>query len=157
MILGRTISWWAVTLTACVLLSSCNQQSSEPDSRIKNEVPIQASDESVLDSLSGRELFIACQGCHTIAPGGVHGVGPNLYGIVGMAAATQPDFTYSAVLESSEIIWNRGSLTAWILQAESMVPGTWMAYNNILSAEEVPKLVSYIIRASASQDRDTTP
>lgn len=95
--------------------------------------------------LTGADLFIACEGCHTLAPGEPHGVGPNLHGIEGRAAGSVVGFAYSPALAGADITWNRGTLTGWILSAETMVPGTWMLYHNHLEAGEVERLVEYLL------------
>jgi cytochrome c len=100
-------------------------------------------------TLGGEELFvIACQGCHNISPGATHRVGPNLYGIVGQAAASAEGFQYSGALAQSDLTWTPANLAAWIVAAETVVPGTWMLYHNILEANEIAALVDYIEQAS---------
>jgi cytochrome c len=95
--------------------------------------------------LTGADLFIACEGCHALAPGDPHGVGPNLHGIDGRAAGSAAGFAYSPALAAADITWNRGTLTGWILSAETMVPGTWMLYHNHLEDDEVERLVEYLL------------
>lgn len=99
--------------------------------------------------LSGAELFEACAGCHSLAPGAPHGNGPNLWGIAGQRAATREGFAYSEALSASAFTWNRGTLTAWVLATDVVLPGTWMVYHNTLAADEVGRLVNYILDASA--------
>ena len=95
--------------------------------------------------LSGEQLFTACIACHSISPGADHRVGPNLFGIDGQGAASRPGYSYSEALQESGIVWNSGTLMAWIIQTEGMVPGTWMAYYNYLEGEEVQRLVKHIL------------
>lgn len=99
-------------------------------------------------ALSGQQLFVACSGCHVIDQGETHLVGPDLFGIIGRRAGAAPGFAYSPALAQSEIVWNRGSLTAWILATEQLVPGTWMLYHNILEPQEVNDLVDFLIERS---------
>ena len=91
-------------------------------------------------------------GCHSLEAGEPHKVGPNLADIAGQPAGTRPGFVYSEALReagtSNALVWEKGSLMAWILQTETMVPGTWMLYYNSLSVEEMDGCVSY-----SSQDR----
>jgi cytochrome c len=98
-------------------------------------------------ALDGETLFMACAGCHSLAPGAAHGVGPNLHALEGRTAGSREDFAYSPALSNSAMSWNRDSLRAWINTAETMVPGTWMLYHNHLQAEEVDRLADYILQA----------
>ena len=93
---------------------------------------------------SGEQLFIACQGCHGVAAGAPHGVGPNLHNFWDAAAASRPGFDYSPALREAGLTWNRGTLPGWILGTETLVPGTWMLYHNILEPGEVARLVDYL-------------
>ena len=96
-------------------------------------------------SLSGKQLFLACAACHTLERNAEPGVGPGLADLDGRLAGNFPGFNYSPALQESGLIWNRGTLTGWILQTELMVPGTWMLYHNHLSVSEVQKLVDYVL------------
>jgi len=99
------------------------------------------------DELPAETLFVACAGCHTRAPGAGHGVGPNLYALAGRRAGTLEDFAYSPALREADITWNEGTLTAWVVGGEAMVPGTWMLYHNTLTPEEVARLVDWLLES----------
>lgn len=141
-----------------VFLSACGEKSEvtvQQDAKPAQQeiaaeaVQQEAAAESSGAQLSGADLFaIACQACHSMAPDAANRVGPNLYGIVGEAAASRAGYTYSEPLQQSGLSWNTGNLTAWIVAPESMVPGTWMAYHNVLTPDEVPRLVAYIEEAA---------
>ena len=96
--------------------------------------------------LTAEQAFVACEGCHSIEVGAPHGVGPNLNGIADRPAASLVDYPYSPALRESKLVWNRGTLTGWILMAEHMVPGTWMLYYNELEPDEVHRLVDWLLR-----------
>lgn len=99
----------------------------------------------------GAALFrIACAGCHRVEPGGPHDVGPNLHGIVGQPAASRPDYAYSDALQASELIWDRSTLAAWIAATETLVPGTTMTYANILSGDEVARVLDHLLQVTAT-------
>lgn len=75
------------------------------------------------DAAKGEAEFKKCKACHAIVAddgteiqkGGK--TGPNLYGIVGRAAGTVPDFKYSEVmLEAGEkgLVWSEENLIAYL-------------------------------------------
>lgn len=96
--------------------------------------------------LTGAQAFLlACAGCHSLEAGAPHGIGPNLHGLAGRPAGRVEGFAYSPALEAADLTWNAGTLTAWIVQTESVVPGTWMLYHNHLEPDEVTRLVDYLL------------
>ena len=53
--------------------------------------------------------------------------GPNLLGLVGRQAASQPDFAkYSAALKASNLIWSVETLDRFLMNPMATVPGTLM-------------------------------
>jgi len=104
--------------------------------------------------LGGEQLFLACAACHSLKAGEPHKVGPNLHGIAGQPAATRPEFDYSPALTAAGkeqgLVWDKGSLMAWVVQTEGLVPGSWMLYYNTLSGDEVQRLVDYILEKAGS-------
>ena len=105
---------------------------------VVSEHPIRA-------ALTGEQAFIACAGCHGLEAGAPHGVGPNLHGLAGRRAGRVEGFAYSPALQAAELTWDAGTLTAWIVQTERLVPGTWMLYHNHLEPDEVRRLVDYLL------------
>lgn len=130
-------------LAACALLAACGERTPVAAGGDAAESP--APDASQR-ALTGAHLWLACQGCHSIDAGAPHRVGPNLHGIVGRPAATRPDYTYSPALSGSGIVWSPGLLRGYIMNAESMVPGTWMAYRDVMTPAELDRLVEFIER-----------
>ncbi|MHA6327135.1 c-type cytochrome [Roseivivax sp. CAU 1753] len=71
----------------------------------------------------GERLFRRCAACHSVVtPEGqtlVFGgrVGPNLYGVAGRPAGTQPGFNYSASMRSARdlgLVWSEAEFVAYL-------------------------------------------
>ena len=74
------------------------------------------------DPAAGENGFKKCKACHSIvAPDGTEiqkggRTGPNLYGVIGRAIASDPDFAYGdslAALGATGAVWDEASLAAF--------------------------------------------
>lgn len=76
----------------------------------------------------GRTTFnTMCNVCHSVQQGAAPGEGPNLFGLVGRKAGSQPEFTkYSAALKNSGLTWSTENLDRFLISPMAMVPGTFM-------------------------------
>lgn len=70
--------------------------------------------------------FAACRACHTVVMGQRSGLGPNLNGVVGRPAASQPDFKYSPALKNAQLRWDEKTLNEFLAAPAKKVPGTRM-------------------------------
>ncbi len=76
------------------------------------------------DAAAGEAVFNQCQTCHVVADadgnvlaGKNAKTGPNLYGVVGRAAASVEDFRYGdGILEAKEkgLVWDEAQLTTYV-------------------------------------------
>ena len=95
-------------------------------------VPLGAADSSAdtttPDIENGKATFnTMCVVCHSVQKTGGAVEGPNLIGVVGRAAGSQPDFRkYSAALKESRLIWSEETLDKFLVNPMKLVPGTLM-------------------------------
>lgn len=80
------------------------------------------------DIENGKATFAAmCGMCHSVQKTGGPTQGPNLLGIVGRKAASEPDFAlYTPALKASGITWSTKTLDKFLINPAVRVPGTAM-------------------------------
>lgn len=80
------------------------------------------------DVENGRATFaMNCGVCHSVQEAGGPNQGPNMLGLVGRKAGSQPEFQmYSAALKASGITWSVQTLDKFLVNPGAMVPGTIM-------------------------------
>jgi len=80
------------------------------------------------DVENGKTTFnTMCGVCHSVQKTGGPALGPNLLGVVGRKAGSQPDFTlYTPALKASKITWNKKALDKFLVNPNAKVPGTAM-------------------------------
>jgi cytochrome c len=61
----------------------------------------------------GKLVFLECQACHAVAPGGPTLVGPDLFGVYGRKAGSLVGYQFSDALKSSGLVWNDTNLDRW--------------------------------------------
>jgi cytochrome c2 len=95
--------------------------------------------------LSGGALFnLRCAGCHEIGDGKTHGIGPDLAGIVGAAAAARPAYNYSEPLKKLGFRWTEENLAAFLADAERVAPGNAMRVDAVADQHERRKIIEYL-------------
>src|SRR5258707_4239389 len=72
-----------------------------------------------------------CAACHTFEKGGPNRVGPNLFGIVERARASEAGFNYSAAMKAKGGKWTYDDLNKFIANPKGFVPATAMAFAGI--------------------------
>ncbi len=80
------------------------------------------------DANTGKALFRErCSVCHTAESGDNGGAqGPSLIGVMGRAAASAPQFSYTTALRDSKLTWDGATLNRFLAAPTSVVPGTSM-------------------------------
>lgn len=88
--------------------------------------------------------FAGCSGCHSVAQGAPHKIGPNLFGVVGAHAGSRPGYAYSDAMSEAEITWTRDNLDQFLQGPRDMVPGTKMAAPPVRDPETRRSLIAYL-------------
>lgn len=114
--------WLAVTLG---LLASCSAaQASSP--------------------AEGRAVFEdLCADCHTVTPG-KNKRGPSLAGVLGKAAAGQPNYNYSEALRNAGIVWSPERLARFLANPKKDLPGTKMRLLSTPGQAEIAELLTWL-------------
>lgn len=85
-----------------------------------------------------------CAACHTFEKGGPNRVGPNLFGVVERARATEAGFNYSAAMKAKGGKWTFEELNAFIANPKAAVPGTAMGFAGIAKDSERADVIGYL-------------
>ena len=102
------------------------------------------------DSAHGEKVFKKCSACHIVAKGGKNLIGPALYGVVGRASASIPDYAYSSALKAHGKNWSFEELNAFLLKPRSYIKGTKMAYEGLRKDKDRASVILYLNNQSDS-------
>lgn len=77
----------------------------------------------------GATLFASnCAACHSAAKGAPDEQGPDLYGVYGRKAGSEPGFAYSDGFAKAGFSWDAQHLDAWLTKPTAVIPGSYMMY-----------------------------
>jgi cytochrome c len=93
---------------------------------------------------NGQAKFAICKTCHNTTQGSGDMTGPNLYGIFGRKAGSEPGFAYSDGMKSLGITWDAASIDKWITNPRAMNPATKMTYIGMQNPKDRIDLVAYL-------------
>jgi len=96
------------------------------------------------DAAAGEKDFLVCRACHQIGPTAKNSVGPSLNGVVGRKAGTYPGFSYSAANKNSNLVWDEATLTRYLPNPQSVVPGTKMSFPGLKDPQKVKDVIAFL-------------
>jgi len=106
------------------------------------------------DRENGERLAQMCRACHTFGEGGVHMIGPNLFGFFGRTAGAAERYSYSPAMQEADFVWTPRALNAWLERPARFLPGNRMSYPGVSSASDRADLIAYLLAATSRQDTD---
>jgi cytochrome c len=95
------------------------------------------------DPAKGKQIFVKCQVCHSIAPG-VNKIGPSLHGVVGRKAGTLQGYNYSDAMKNSGITWDEAALDNYLTNPRKAVPGTRMVFVGLSKEQDRQDVIAYL-------------
>jgi cytochrome c len=99
-------------------------------------------------AIKGKEIYDArCSACHSVDD---NRVGPMHMGVLGRKAGGVKSYSYSEALNKSKVIWSRETLTAWLTNPETLIPGQRMGYS-MDNANDRDDVVAYLATLRAIQ------
>ena len=92
----------------------------------------------------GQSAAKACSACHNFQKGGPNGIGPNLFGVVGRARASEPDFAYSDAMKAKGGEWAIEDLNKFLISPKEFVPGTKMNFPGFARGSQRADVIAYL-------------
>ena len=97
-----------------------------------------------------RQFARKCSICHTLTPDSARRAGPTLYGVFGRRAGTVDGYTYSAILDGSDIVWDENTINRLFdIGPDHYIPGSKMPMQRINNPQDRADLVDFLRRATA--------
>ena len=97
---------------------------------------------------AGEAILKKCEICHSLTAGGPTKAGPNLHGIYGRKAGTTPGFAFSSAMKNSSIVWDDGTLTAFLRNPKDALAGNRMSFPGITDEAALADLLARLKQAT---------
>jgi cytochrome c len=103
----------------------------------------------------GERVFQYCFSCHSVDPSETSKLqGPTLYRIVGRPAGSVPGFEYSEPMKAQAargLVWTTEMLDRYVMDADSVVPGTRMNFPGVKDDQDRADLIAYLARSGTGK------
>ena len=88
----------------------------------------------------GAKVYRQCMICHSLDK---NGIGPSHHNVFGRAAGSVANYSYSAALKASNIVWNETTLDQWLANPQAFVPGTKMMFS-VDNAQDRADVIAFL-------------
>jgi cytochrome c len=92
----------------------------------------------------GQSAAKVCIACHSFEKGGPNKQGPNLWGIVGRARASEAGFGYSAAMKAKGGTWTWDELNKFLANPRGYIPGTPMSFSGFTRDNQRADVINYL-------------
>ena len=92
----------------------------------------------------GEKVFKKCAACHSIAKGGSNKIGPALWGVLGRAAGSIPDYKYSKAMTAHGKNWSFEEMNSFLIKPKDWIKGTKMSFAGLKNAKERAAVILYM-------------
>jgi cytochrome c len=93
------------------------------------------------DANHGKQLFTACQACHTER---ADALGPSLKGVIGRKSAALQDFRYSPAMTRANLTWTEANLKDYLRDPQGKVKGNRMPFSGFPNAADADDVVAFL-------------
>jgi len=94
---------------------------------------------------AGKKVFKKCKACHSANKGGANKIGPNLFGVVGRAAASAPGYTkYSKAMKASGVTWTEENLDKFLKRPKKFIKKTKMGFSGLKKDEDRAAVIEFL-------------
>jgi cytochrome c len=114
--------------------------STETSSETGNIMAIFAS----TNATEGAKIFKKCAACHSIAEGGANKIGPALWGVLGRAAGSIPDYKYSKAMVAYGKNWSFEEMNGFLIKPKDWIKGTKMSFAGLKKPKERAAVILYM-------------
>ena len=93
----------------------------------------------------GEKVFLTCKACHAVDAGSPHGIGPNLWAVIGRAVASAEGFDrYTPAMRSFGGTWSPERLDRYLRQPMTEVEGTAMVFPGLANAADRADVIAWL-------------
>ncbi len=94
---------------------------------------------------TGAEIFQRCAGCHSVAAGVVDTPGPNLVGLIGRKAGSQPGASDAMKAAGDKgLVWSEATLDKFLDDPYAAVPDNGMEFSGLERAPDRKAVIDYL-------------